>query len=438
MLGFAGDVEELVTRKDLLTKNRHGALTSLAYNIGVGGLAESTALHRFNEGDLSGAAEAIGWWNKVNGVQIEGLNNRRLDEIAWFNTEDAGGLMRYPTPLSSQYLLINLGSSFTLDELAPEDGALAYMGGLHAGANQKWAQAPLDDGWFAVVNIQDGRCLSIGGGSTDEGALAVVWPWHGGDDQRWKFEEVAKTYGLYHLRNKKSGKILAAEDLSNGSRCTLIDADNLKDNRDKWTGAWCLSSPLPPNDPEIIIPPLEPPDPVDKQWALEQILSWQFETEHNIVWEFQRAFAFWDIAIDAQLGDETARAVKMVSDRGGLLSEHFHMDEMRSKGNGLLRCNRRLLQGLERVREQTGSVSIISGYRDPDRNAAVGGATNSQHLYGNAADVSLPYDVARGVNSFSGIGIVESDGSVAHVDVRHDGPNTTGGTPENPTIWYYA
>lgn len=35
-------------------------------------------------------------------------------------------------------------------------------------------------------------------------------------------------------------------------------------------------------------------------------------------------------------------------------------------------------------------ITISSGYRSPALNAAVGGATNSQHMLGQAADIAIP------------------------------------------------
>lgn len=51
-----------------------------------------------------------------------------------------------------------------------------------------------------------------------------------------------------------------------------------------------------------------------------------------------------------------------------------------------------LAQTLERVRVLLGSRPIVisSGYRSPDLNRAVGGARNSAHLYGLAADFICP------------------------------------------------
>jgi Peptidase M15 len=80
-------------------------------------------------------------------------------------------------------------------------------------------------------------------------------------------------------------------------------------------------------------------------------------------------------------------------------------------------------------------VQITSGYRDPVHNAEVGGAQGSQHLHGNAIDVSLKglseqqkvdvYNWARG-NGATGIGYYPSSDS-AHFDFRQGTPAAWGG-----------
>jgi lysozyme len=84
---FADAVERCITNSDALTPSRHAALTSLAYNIGVGGFRESTACKRFNAGDIAGVPEAIGWWDKAGGRVLEGLSRRRAAERALFEQD---------------------------------------------------------------------------------------------------------------------------------------------------------------------------------------------------------------------------------------------------------------------------------------------------------------------------------------------------------------
>jgi len=65
---------------DALATETDAAMTSLAWNIGVGAIRRSTALRRLNAGDVAGACEALTWWNRAGGRQVRGLVNRRADE----------------------------------------------------------------------------------------------------------------------------------------------------------------------------------------------------------------------------------------------------------------------------------------------------------------------------------------------------------------------
>ena len=156
--------------------------------------------------------------------------------------------------------------------------------------------------------------------------------------------------------------------------------------------------------------------------------------------DFQRGFAWWDLLIDGNAGIKTKEALRYSSENDGNCSLHFKFTEFKSKGIGWIKVHRSLVRGLEEVRDKVGPLTVRSGYRDPAHNTKVGGAASSQHLHGNACDPDkdLPLDVVKGARRFSGIGIRRADNKVRHVDVRHEGPNTTGGTPQNPTIWFYA
>ena len=103
-----------------------------------------------------------------------------------------------------------------------------------------------------------------------------------------------------------------------------------------------------------------------------------------------------------------------------------------------------LLAGLEALRALAypRGLRIESGYRCPASNAAVGGASDSQHLYRSAADIPevATLDAVRGLRAFSGIGWqqVGARRLVRHVDVRHaSGHNSTRGTTAAPTTWEY-
>lgn len=126
------------------------------------------------------------------------------------------------------------------------------------------------------------------------------------------------------------------------------------------------------------------------------------------------------------------------------LSTHFTLREFRCPCCGKEKALPVLVIGLEKLRALAYPKGLIirSGYRCSSHNTAVGGAKNSQHLYGAAGDVDLraQLDEVIALGVFSGIGYQRINGRdlVRHVDVRHvSGHNTTGGTPTHPTTWRY-
>ena len=76
---FAVDVDKLI--KANLNQNQFNAIASLAYNIGIGGLAKSTLLKKvnINPNDPTIANE-FAKWNKVGGKVVNGLTKRRAVE----------------------------------------------------------------------------------------------------------------------------------------------------------------------------------------------------------------------------------------------------------------------------------------------------------------------------------------------------------------------
>lgn len=161
--------------------------------------------------------------------------------------------------------------------------------------------------------------------------------------------------------------------------------------------------------------------------------------------DFQAGYARRNLAVDGVAGAKTLASLRWSAEHGGRCSAHFAFREFRSKesscnGNGWIKVDRELVRGLERYRQAIGGpVVIVSGYRDPAKNACEGGASQSQHLHANAADIPPRLTVAdvKALGCFSGIGYEGATGLVRHVDVRHRNPNPTGGTIRNPTVWRY-
>lgn len=88
-----------------------------------------------------------------------------------------------------------------------------------------------------------------------------------------------------------------------------------------------------------------------------------------------------------------------------------------------------LASALEVLRAELGGhpITILSGYRSPAHNAAVGGASASQHMEGRAADITVegfaPSDVHQALFQLFAAGKIEIGGlgkypGWVHVDVR--------------------
>ncbi len=99
---------------------------------------------------------------------------------------------------------------------------------------------------------------------------------------------------------------------------------------------------------------------------------------------------------------------------------HFTWDELGRPPKPLRPAAHRLAQALERLRELRGDrpLTIVSAYRSPSRNAAVGGAPRSRHLVGDAADIPRGYATTRQAAAAGFVGIGSQNGWAIHVDVR--------------------
>ena len=73
------------------------------------------------------------------------------------------------------------------------------------------------------------------------------------------------------------------------------------------------------------------------------------------------------------------------------ISDNFKLSEFECKcGCRTVKLHSELLRRLQAIRTQTGRpVRITSGYRCPAHNRAVGGATASRHMLGDAVDFQI-------------------------------------------------
>jgi hypothetical protein len=128
--------------------------------------------------------------------------------------------------------------------------------------------------------------------------------------------------------------------------------------------------------------------------------------------------------------DQAEPAQRDGNEMSGDLSPHFNRREFTCHcGCGLALPSPVLLAGLEELRAHINQpIRILSGHRCARHNAAVGGAPDSQHVRGWAADIVVPdlrltdlFRWAVGVPVFfsGGVGLYPDKGFI-HVDVRGD------------------
>lgn len=169
---------------------------------------------------------------------------------------------------------------------------------------------------------------------------------------------------------------------------------------------------------------------------------------------FQRA---WNLGMPLVVDDIAGPRTRSAANRSAIrhregspdLSLNFSAREFACKCGGKdTGCQRvvvlrELLVSLEQHRKHIGgqAVHILDGYRCPVHNREVGGATDSQHLYGAAADlVGAPHlSVVQPWDLYAGIGFKARTKVVEHVDRRDiSGHNLTSGTLTHPTVWKYS
>lgn len=194
--------------------------------------------------------------------------------------------------------------------------------------------------------------------------------------------------------------------------------------------------------PPVVVPQPLPPAPEIGDGLLHpdprgQCEAWGFDGNVGMdpVREFQRAFAFYPITVDGIPGPQTAKAVQVVIDSGDKLSPHFAIWELRCRHCGRIRALREELESAESLREEVGLINVVSAYRCPEHNAAIGGAPNSQHPMGAAIDMNVP--LVATWSRFAGVGRCWD--RALHGDRRdRSGNNTTGGRVGAPTEWDYC
>jgi len=117
------------------------------------------------------------------------------------------------------------------------------------------------------------------------------------------------------------------------------------------------------------------------------------------------------------------KTYSLKADGNKKLSENFKVSEFRcNDGSDKILIDEDLVVILQKIRSNFKKpININSGYRTPSYNAKIGGATNSYHTLGSAADIAvsdvLPQVVAQYCESI-GVKGIGCGANYVHVDTR--------------------
>ena len=131
---------------------------------------------------------------------------------------------------------------------------------------------------------------------------------------------------------------------------------------------------------------------------------------------------------DGELTQETRDALAWAVARGGGLgprAENFHYQEFRLDNRGDPRVRRSVGLAAQAYRDKFGPTTILSSARSVEHNQAIGGATDSQHLFPKHWDAIDPspqvhsVSEVRGLDAWTGIGHhAAAPEPVDHIDLR--------------------
>ena len=135
---------------------------------------------------------------------------------------------------ASYYKIVNRNSVKGLDVSggSTNDGASVIQWPYFGGPNQQWQIVDVGGGYYKIVNRNSGKGLDVSGGSTNDGASVIQWPYFGGPNQQWQVVDVGG--GYYKIVNRNSGKALDVSGASIADGGAVIQWPYSGGNNQQW------------------------------------------------------------------------------------------------------------------------------------------------------------------------------------------------------------
>ncbi len=393
-----------------LQPHQYDALVSFVYNIGTGAFASSTLLRKLNDGDYAAVPVELRKWVKAGGKTLPGLVRRRDTEAQMFEGS---------APASSQSL-------YTRAFQQPRGIRNNNPGNLRI-SNQAWEGkvATNTDGEFEQFSSYEYGVRAL---------ILLLRNYLRGD--RNTLSKIISAYAPASDGNHTNNYITFMVDrLKQGGLTVDADTELTIDRTTLRLLAQGIARME--NGEECITD-----EQFDAGFALlsEQVRNTIAQSLGYHDW--YRGLG--EVAEESEVGERedipytegmevTLAAHCPVNPAESCASTHFSMAEFNSR-DGVevprqLRGNvQALMHELEVLRGELGQpITVISGYRSPAHNSAVGGVPRSQHLCATAADIKVkehtPREVYDAIERLISAGRMRQGGlgiysTFVHYDIR--------------------
>jgi len=131
-----------------------------------------------------------------------------------------GGVGPYVPDKRRSYQLVSFQNGRVLEAPSGDTGVVRLVDWV-GGPTQAWKFVPLtaqDAGWFEVVSLATGRCLTVADGGASRGPVLIQADWSGSGDQKWRF--VQEKPGAMRIESRRNRLVVTAPSASGMAAAT--------------------------------------------------------------------------------------------------------------------------------------------------------------------------------------------------------------------------